>query len=155
MTIGEELQLASIEAIAEFANKGVLLEPTTDEYDSSTGLVAASYVPHKFEYVNVTNQSLPKESTLSTAGFRQSYIYFTFPGIEVDEVWGVISGESKDTELPWTDRLDNIWYDENTEEWVIPYAANYIAHDIVETEKIVVNDIIVGYYALLQYQEGV
>jgi len=154
MSLGTEFQQASIEAVAEFANAGALLKPTTDEYNTLTGLQEFSYEPTRFEYVTVTNQTLPKQSTLPMAGFRQSHIYFTFPAEEVDETWGVMTGVSKTPEMAWTDQLANVWYDEDSEKWVVPYASTYTAHDIVAIEKIIVNDVIVGYYALMEYQEG-
>ena len=161
MLPGQSFQNASATVVSRFANKGVLLEPVTNDYDPLTGKTAYSYAPYTFEFVTVTNKSLPKDSALKVASLRQTLIWFTFPQKVIDRSWGVLTVDAVEApgtraeipETPWTDRAENIWYDEVAEAWVIPFESSYTPQDIVDLEKVVVNDIIVGYYALLEYKE--
>ncbi|RKY54003.1 MAG: hypothetical protein DRP93_05680 [Candidatus Neomarinimicrobiota bacterium] len=159
MTPGERFQASSLKVVGKFANKGVLLQPQDDDYEPTTGKVSYTYTPYAFEYVTVTNKSLPKDSALKVASLRQSLIWFSFTGPEIFRSWGILTVEAASfdptSELsePWVDYTGSIWYDEVSEKWVIPFTPNYAAMDIVDLEKVVVNDVIVGYYALLEYKE--
>ncbi len=125
MTPGERLQASSAKVVNKFANKGWLLEPKTDDYNPLEGKVEYNYSPHSFEWVTVDNKSLPKDSALKVASLRQSLIWFTSADLAVDRSWGIIPEDKPDG----------------------------IPRDIVGLEKVIVNDVIVGYYALLEYKE--
>jgi len=156
MLPGQSFQNASANTVRVFANKGILLQPATDEYVPTTGTQNLSYVPHHFEYVTVSNKKLEKASVNMVAGERQSVIWFTFPNIEVDGTWGVLPSDAPGVAgtTVWADYFENVWYDEVNEKWIAPYASSYPVRDIRRLEKVIVNDIIVGYYALLEYKEN-
>jgi len=162
MSPGQKFQAASAAVVSKFANKGILMQPMTDVYDPLTGKQALSYIPHHLEYVTVSNKALEKASVNMTAGIRETVIWFTFPQEIVNSTWGVLSSgvllpsgpvEPSETEA-WTDYFKNVWYDEDNARWIVPYTNDYPIQDIRQIEKVVVNDVIVGYYALLEYREN-
>jgi len=155
MLPGQSFQNGSATVVGVFANKGILLQPSTDEYDPATGYQALSYVPHYFDYVTVSNKTLEKESVDMLAGIRQSVIWFTYPASIVDSTWAVLPSTAPgiDDATIWTDYLENIWYDEVNDRWISPYATSFPVQDIKQLEAVIVNDIVVGYYALLEYRE--
>ncbi|RKX84418.1 MAG: hypothetical protein DRP58_07285 [Spirochaetes bacterium] len=156
MLPGQSFQNASASVVSKFANKGIILQPATDEYDPLTGFQSLSYTPHHFEYVTVDNKTLEKDSVNMVAGSRQSVIWFTFPEEIVDSTWGVLPSDAPGVAetTVWTDYFENVWFDEINEKWIAPYSTTYPVRDIVQLEKVIVNDIIVGYYALLEYTEN-
>ncbi len=155
MLPGQSFQNASASVVSKFANKGILLQPASDEYDPATGEQALSYVPHHFEYVTVTNKTLEKEAVDMVAGFRQSVIWCTFTVDAINTTWGALPSTAPGVAevTAWTDYFENAWYDEVGERWIAPYKAVYPVQDIKQLEKVIVNDIIVGYYLLLEYTE--
>jgi len=151
MTVGEEFKLMSADVVSDFASHGLLLQPTTDTYNPITGEQSHSFVPIPLEYVIVDNRS--KASTvLKASSFRQRLVYFT-TNAHPDETWGFLVGVTSDNYTQWVSEIAELWIDETDVVWIAPNDMEYTVMDIKSTEKIEVADVVVGYYALLEYRE--
>ncbi len=148
MSIGNRFKDVSAKVVSKFASKGMLLQPTSYDYDPDTGDQVMGYVPYAVDYVSVTNKTNP-DTSLKASSFREKVLYFTTDQF-INETWGLLTGTFDMSALDWFEENRELWLTEDQQKWTIPLETAFDVQDIITVEKIEVADVIVGYYALVR-----
>jgi len=120
-----------------------------DDYEPLIGDTISEMLPHPLRYITIDNKTA-KSVNIKAASYRQSNIYFSTKDLVVDETWGIVTGIDAFDALKWETNDAEDWVALDDESWLEPYANHPQLWDIKEVEPIIVNDIIVGYYALME-----
>lgn len=123
MNVGKKLQQASAQVVKIFANAGVLIEPPANATYDTLTGDMKGITKRHPFEYSTVTDKTDRNTSLKASSFRESVIYFTVAD-------SVIVNET------WG--IEGL----NTAKW-----------GILGLEKITVNDIIVGYYALIKVKQ--